>query len=212
MSRRAYALRLALIFFIFVVAVPGVVLGLLYALEQSAGNRNAALGWGYAAFFIGIPLWALGFVIAICRAAYVRGRTAGLPAWIVLTLIVFLLADLRSVFEVRWLLHYLIFPPFLSAAIGLLVALMFWPDRTADGAAGDPSRAAAHNAAIWAWNVHAALASASLAAWILWFWTLSPYATLFQRYAIWAGRWWLFVLCGSMIWALFGGRRWQSTW
>src|SRR5882672_310364 len=160
MSARAYAIRLALLLLIFVIVIPGGVAGLLYAMEHSSGARGAALGFGYVAYFIGIPLWVLGFGIALWLTARARVQTVGLPNWVSLSLVVLVLADWRFFL---WMFRPFV-APFLWGAILLLVALLFWPDRAAPGRDQRQPPGYGYVAAVWAWGFFALLACASLAA------------------------------------------------
>jgi hypothetical protein len=213
MTARAYIIRLVWVLVIFLALIPGVVIALLFGMEHTPGNRNSALGFAYVAFFIGIPIWALSFLITLSRTAYVRARALGLPFWIGLTLIVFLIADWRSIYDVSLLLRYPLplaygyVPPFFTAAIALLVALAIWPPRAADQQASRTELMSAQDAAVWSWGIQALLGCASVAASVSWFWTISPVAAEIQRQAQWAGRWWLLAICGAMIWAMVESQR-----
>ena len=200
MTGRAYALRLALVLFIWIVVIPGVVIGALFALER-AGGRETLL-W----FFLCIPVWVVGFLGSLWRTVHLRVRALSLPAWIAAMLLVLLPADWRSIFETRRLLQYLIFPPFLSAALALLVALMFWRERAADGDAR-ASLGSARDVAIWSLAIHGALAAAALGTSIVSFFTHDSWAIWFQLRVHWAGRWWLLAVCGSLVWAIVESRQ-----
>jgi hypothetical protein len=123
MTSRAFAIRLAIILLVFVVVVPGAVVGLIYAMEKTPGWRDASLGLGYAAFFLGIPIWILSLAIALWRATAARARTLGLPGWIAASFLVLVIAEWKFFL---WM-FYSFRVPFLAGAGVLLAALMVWP-------------------------------------------------------------------------------------
>jgi hypothetical protein len=196
MSARAYAIRLALLIVIFVVVIPGAVVGLLAALNASPEGRNAGLGFAYAAFFLGIPLWILSFAIACWWTASARARAVGFPFWVALSLFALVAADWRFVF---WMFGHTSW--FLWAAAALLVSLLFLPDRSSQ-----PAGLGFH-VATGAVAVEALLACLALAGSLVWSFTLFAPAMVVDRHAGRAASWWIFVLCGAMIWAIIEGRR-----
>jgi hypothetical protein len=200
MSARAYAIRLALLIVVFVVVIPGAVVGLLAALNASPEGRNAGLGFAYAAFFLGIPLWILSFAIACWWTASARARAVGFPFWVALSLFVLVAADWRFVF---WMFGHTSW--FLYGAAALLVSLLFLPDR-------GPSRETSQSPglgfriATGAVAVEALLACLVLAGSLIWSFTFFAPAMVVDRYAGRAASWWIFVLCGTMIWAIVESR------
>jgi hypothetical protein len=202
MSARAYAQRLALLFLIFVFAIPAVAVGLVFAMTQSAEWRDAAFGFGYGAFFLGIPIWILSFAIACWWTASRRAHAVGFPFWVALSLAVLVAADWRLIFSFfqeyfrGWFLY--------SAAI-LLLSLLLLPDRPTHDA-GPRSLRTGFLVAQIAVGIQALLASAVLAASLTYSFTLNGQANMVDSYARDAASWWIFVLGGAMIWAAVEGR------
>ena len=203
MSATAYVGRLAVTLLVFVVLIPGTVVGLLYAVEHAPGGRDAALGFGYAAFFIGIPLWILGFGIALWRTARARIATVGLPGWVAFLLLVLFVADWRFFL---WMFQPF-FAPFLGAAIVLLVALIFLPDRTLPVGGARLTSGFGVRLATCALGIEAVLASASLLASLGSVFTSSAPLYSLDAYARRFAVWWVFGLAAAMVWSIVEGRR-----
>jgi hypothetical protein len=200
MSARAYAIRLALLIVIFVV-VPGAVVGLLAVLGMTPEGRNAGLGFAYAAFVLGIPLWILSLTIMCWWTASVRARAVGFPFWVALSLFVLVAADLRFFF---WTLDRTLW--FLCGAAALLVSLLFLPGRAPGRETWQPA-GPGFRIATGAVAVEVLLACLALAGSLIWWFTKFAPAIDVERYAGRAASWWFFVLCGTMIWAIIEGRR-----
>jgi hypothetical protein len=203
MSARNYILSLALVILVFVVLIPGGVLAVMYAMERAPGWRSTAIGFGYVAFFLGIPLWILGFGIALWRTVAPRVRSVGLPAWAAFSLLVFVAADWRFFL---WLFQPL-FAPFLCAGTVLLVALMFLPDRPAPGDGAQPQSRPGFRLAVWALGIEAVLAAASLAGSLAWSFTGAMPLYRLDIHAQRYGYWWALALAAAMAWAIVEGRR-----
>jgi len=203
MSARAYAIRLALLIVIFIVVIPGAVVGLLAALNASPEGRSAGLGFAYAAFFLGIPLWIMSFAIGCWWTASARARAVGFPFWVALSLFALVAADWRLIFSLfqeqtkGW---------FLYGATVLLISLLLLPDRPVGGQVPQSSRVGFTVATV-AVGIAALLACAALAASLIYSFTLNRSAFFVEVYARQAASWWIFVLCGAMIWAVIEGRR-----
>jgi hypothetical protein len=139
MSARAYLIRLALLIVVFIVAIPGVVIGLMYWMETSPGWRSTGIGFGYVAFFLGIPLWILSFAIACWRTASRRARTVGFPLWVALSLFVLVAAEWQLIFSLS-LFQERFRGWFLCGAAVLLLSLLLLPDRAAGDETPQSSR------------------------------------------------------------------------
>jgi hypothetical protein len=202
MSARAYLIRLALLIVVFVVVIPGVVVGLLYLMETSPGWRNAGIGFGYVAFFLGIPIWILSFAVACWWTASRRARAVGFPFWVALSLFVFVAADWRLIFSL-FQEHFRGW--FLYGAAVLLLSLSLLPDRSSDGETPQAPRVA-FLAATAAVGVGALLACAVLIASLTYSFTLDSRAHRVDWHARDLASWWFFVLGGAMIWAIVDGR------
>jgi hypothetical protein len=102
MSGRVYAIGLARVLFIFVVVIPALAVGLLYAIEMTRGRSSGGLILEYAILFLGTPLWLLCFAIALWQVVSRRARTVRLPFWVSPLVLVLLAADWRFVFSFNW--------------------------------------------------------------------------------------------------------------
>ena len=200
MSGRAYAIRLALVVFIFSVVIPALAVGLLYAIEATRSRSGNGLVFEYFILFLGTPLWLLCFAIALGRAVHQRARTVGLPFWVSLLVLILLAADWRISFQ--WSFRPF-FAPLPGGAFALLIALAFWPER-ADGA---PPRTFANDCAIWALAGFAVLAVASFAGSLIGMTIGTMMAVQIEGYARFAARWWVFLAIGAMICTIVAGRR-----
>jgi len=203
MTSRAFAIRLAIVLLVFVVVVPGAVIGLIYKMEKTPGWRDASLGLGYAAFFLGIPIWILSLAIALWRATAARARTLGLPGWIAISFLVLVIAEWKFFL---WM-FYSFRVPFLAGAGVLLAALLIWPAPASDRGDAPAKTSPARLAAIAAIGVHALLASAALAGSLVFSLTLSTSAYQVETYATRFAGSWFFVLCAAMIWAVVDAHR-----
>jgi uncharacterized membrane protein YhaH (DUF805 family) len=158
MSARAYLIRLAILVFVFVVAIPALAVGRLYVTDRSHN---------YATYSTGI--WTVALAIALWRVSRKRVQAVGLPYAISLGFIPLVLADWGFVllsFELVHNLQYFVHAPFLLSAILMLIALAFWPTaETRTG--GEPKRSTiARQAAIWSFAIQAILAGVSPAAYL----------------------------------------------
>jgi hypothetical protein len=154
MSGRAYAVRLALVVFIFVVVMPPA-LAVLAFFSVEAARDVGDIVWGFIIFVAIVLLWVPGFAVALWLAVYPRTRTIGLPFWMPLLVLILLAADWRFLDSLRsWPWP---FAPFLLGAFALLIALAFWPER----AEGASPRTFANDCAIWALAGLGVLACAS---------------------------------------------------
>ena len=203
MTPRAFAIRLAIILLVFVVLVPGTVVSLIYAMEKTPGWRDASLGLGYIAFFLGIPIWILSLAIALWRATAARARTLELPGWIAVSFLVLVMAEWKFFL---WM-FYSFRIPFLAGAGVLLAALLVWPAPPSNTGDAPAKASAARLAAIGAIGVHALLASAALAGSLVFSLTLSMPAYQVETYATRYAGSWFFVLCVAMIWAVVDAQR-----
>jgi hypothetical protein len=198
MSGRAYAIRLALVVFIFAVVIPALGVGLLYAIEVTRwrGGDGIILGF-FLILFLGIPAWLVGFVSALWLVVHPRTRTVGLPFWVTLLVLILLAAEWQFQWSVR--------PsaPFLLGAVALLIALAFWPER----AEGASPRTFANDCAIWALAGLGVLACASFVGSLIGATIGTMMAVQIDGYARFAARWWVFLAIGAMIFTIVAGRR-----
>jgi len=201
MSGRAYAIRLILVVFIFAVVIPALAAGLLYAIEATRSPSGNGLLFEVFIIFLGIPLWVLGFAVALWQAVYPRTRSIGLPFWISPLVLILLAADLQFVSFSMWSPRP--FGPFLLGACALLIALAFWPER----AEGASRRSFANDCAIWALAGLGVLACASFLGWQIGITFETPTAVQTERYVRPAARWWVFLAIGAMIVTIVAGRR-----
>jgi hypothetical protein len=200
MSGRAYAIRLALVVFIFAVVIPALAMGLLYAIEATRSPSGNGVIWEVVIVFLGIPMWLLGFAIVLWHVVYPRTRTIGLPFWMSLLVLILLAADLRFFDSIRWSPRP--FAPFLLGAFALLIALAFWPER----AEGASPRTFANDCAIWALAGLGVLACACVGT-LIGMTIGAMMAVQIDGYARFAARWWVFLAIGAMIFAIVAGRR-----
>jgi hypothetical protein len=202
MSGRAYAIRLALVVFIFAVVMPPVLAVLaFYSLAAAAAHSARDLVWGFIIFLAIAPLWVLCFAIALWLAVYPRTRTIGLPFWMPLLVLILLAADWRFLDSLRsspWPSG-----PFLLGAFALLIALAFWPER----AEGASPRTFANDCAIWALAGLGVLACASFVGSLIEMTIGTMMAVQIAGYARFAARWWVFLAIGAMIFTIVAGRR-----
>jgi hypothetical protein len=201
MSGRAYAIRLALVVFIFAVVIPALAVGLLYVIEATRSRSGNGLVWEYFIIFLGTPLWPLCFAIALWQAVYPRTRTIGLPFWMSLLVLILLAADWRFFLSIQWSPRP--FAPFLLGAFALLIALAFWPER----AKGASPRTFANDCAIWALAGLGVLACASFVGSLIGMTIGTMMAVQIDGYARFAARWWVFLAIGAMIFTIVAGRR-----
>jgi hypothetical protein len=200
MSGRAYAIRLALVVFIFAVVMPAVIAALtIYGLELARDGSD--LVWGFIIFVAITLLWVPCFAIALWLAVYPRTRTIGLPFWMSLLVLILLAADWRLIDSVLWSLRP--FAPFLLGAFALLIALAFWPER----AEGASPRTFANDCAIWALAGLGVLACASFVGSLIEMTIGTMMAVQIAGYARFAARWWVFLAIGAMIFTIVAGRR-----
>jgi hypothetical protein len=203
MPAAAYIVWLAVTLLVFVVLIPVAVIGGLYMLENTPGWRSAGLGFGYVAFFIGIPLWIFAFGIALWRIARARIVAVGLPGWVGFLLFILVAADWRFFL---WMFQPL-FAPFLAAAAVMLVALALLPDRT-DTAAGKVQQPGiGERVASAALGIETVLASVSLVGSLAWAFTAAmPFYRLDVHARQFAG-WWTYVLAAALVWSIVEARR-----
>jgi hypothetical protein len=209
-SGRAYAIRLALMVFIFVVVIPAVIAALaIYGLESARNTGD--LIWGFIIFVAVVLLWVPCFAIALWLVVYRRTRTIGLPFWISLLVLILLAADWQfldalakaasSGSAIRWPPPP--FAPFLLGAFALLIALAFWPER----AEGASPRTFANDCALCALAGLGVLACASFVGSLIGMTIGTPMAVQIGGYARFAARWWVFLAIGAMIFTIVAGRR-----
>jgi hypothetical protein len=188
--------------FIFVVVIPALAVGLIYAIEATRSRSGNGLIWEYAILFLGIPVWLLCFAIALWQAVNPRVRTVGLPFWVSLLVLVLLAADWHSALTFKYRIHP--FPtPFLLGALALLIALAFWPERAEVAS----PRTFANNFAVWALAAFAVLAVASFVGTLIGMTIGAEMAIRIDGYARSVARWWVFLAIGVMICAIIAGRR-----
>ena len=91
-SGRAYAIRLALVVFIFVVVTPPALAALAFFSVEVARDAGD-LVWGFMIVVAIVLLWVPGFAVALWLTVYPRTRTIGLPFWMPLLVLILLAAD-----------------------------------------------------------------------------------------------------------------------
>jgi hypothetical protein len=201
MSGRAYAIRLALVAFIFAVVIPALAVGLADAIGPTLRPGGYGVLWGVVIIFLGIPLWWLCFAIALWRVVYPRTRTIGLPFWMPPLVLILLAADWRFLRDIQWSPRP--FAPFLLGAFALLTALAFWPER----AEGASPRTFANDCAMWTLAGLGVLACASFVGSLIGMTIGTMMAVQIDSYARFAARWWVFLAIGAMIFTIVAGRR-----
>jgi hypothetical protein len=164
MTSGDYLGRLAIIFGVFFVLVPGVFFGSGLILGVSSQGALAAFGM---LFLLGVPVWVLAFVIFLLRAVASRMTAVRLPSALALGLIPLLLADgmrVSSIFIIPSLpggwMNFIWrfqewFPAFLAGGLAVVIALVFWPQRVAEP---DERASIARAVAIICFAVHGILA------------------------------------------------------
>jgi len=199
-SGRAYAIRLALVVFIFVVVTPPALAALAFFSVEVARDAGD-LVWGFMIVVAIVLLWVPGFAVALWLTVYPRTRTIGLPFWMPLLVLILLAADWRFLDSLRrWPWP---FAPFLLGAFALLIALAFWPER----AEGASPRTFASDCAIWALAGLGVLACASFVGSLIEMTMGTMMAVQTGGYARFAARWWVFLAIGAMIFTIVAGRR-----
>lgn len=201
MSSSKYAIRLAVVVFVFAIAIPGLVIGSFYLLQL--GGPNVMFGSGLIAFFFGIPVWVIAFGIALWRTSRERLQVVGLPEALGWALMLLVGADAKFFL---WIFRPFQ-APFLLGAIMLLIALIFWPDRGPREKSEDDSIGGAKMIAIGSFFILVFLAGISLIGWLTNVVTLSRGAFLLEYNAKWFASWWIFVVGATMTWAVIDARQ-----